>query len=1066
MGLDDFYKDASDFVSDAWDDVKEFTEDLVGGDIWDIVEDVGDFIEDYGWWWVAPVVGMYETAKDVFTPELPRSPTYNTLTGRIKNTSAEGIVLSRCYGKCKIGGNKVRYNDPDDTTDLRIICIHCQGEVNGVTTWYVNDIEWGDLTTSTHTKTEYTGTRTQTADARFPTKVSAYRGMAYTAYTFLKKKKKNDSEVGDNPNLTVIMEGLKCAPLAGGAAAFTRNPAVILYDWYINVEGYSAGDLDTTEFQSLEALCDEVPTGGTLPRYRFDFNFDTNSTINDAKKLIWQSFNGRVVRSQGKLKPVWDSGQMSDGIGGLTAKTVSHAFTEDNIIKDSLSWSQLDQPNVVRIHFIDSDDDYKKSSVDVKNEHDIETNGEILYEENAYYITNEELARRRAKFKFSKFQYPDYRAKLSAFSGAGDVELYDMVSVTHTLPGWTAKEFIVVEKSEDVYGTMTFTLEAYYSGVYDDSEIGAQPNFASNFQNPYLLPAPIWEDNVFLNLAFTVGGNLLMNAGFEEGSDCWETGSGFSFETTGGDDSNSHLKITRSGANLFCYQTNLDGTDRYYEVTEGAVYGYGGSVKSSNGTCVARIILMVYDKDKASITSTGAESVATSWTSIADEYTIPSGGKFVRFRCNAYTADGDASFDNLFFRQVDLPSIDYIGEGTTYGKVLQTSISAGKIVLSETTGDLDDIDNGTYYGKILKTGISAGQINLTSGVTGVLPVANSEADVTADNTAANAANYTGTSISVTYTDADVTADNPQNLGWIIASTGTLEITSTGKLKLSTSDALEVATAEGIKVTAGADIRMVGSDSNPGLFFFEGTSYDVKIGGNASGTEFDIVPITNNVTNLNISEGAILGTTGYFKQININAKFKSVISGRYDAGTQGWFIGKSESTYSEAILGAAYSYTENTVRVKHSSTEDDFYPSPTGTINLGNSTYYWNDVSYKTLSDRGCLGWFDNGVEMPDGSIVSDLEALKAIEKDTRPGKNTVYGVPMLDYRTMPKAVYKPAGNKLEVYPRDANDEPYTFDEDGKKIPAADGAEVTALLSIMIGAIKELDSKITAMEAIQ
>jgi len=415
--------------------------------------------------------------EDTYLKDLGASPTYSSKSGRVQNTIADGVAVARCYGKCKIGGNHLRYNDPD-ASDLRVIIGHCMGVTEGITRWEVNDIEWSELT-GTHTKTEYKGNRTQTADARFSTKASAYRGIAYTAFTFAK----DDGQIGSLPRVTVVMEGQLCAPLAGGADAFTRNPSVAAYDWYTDVEAYSAGDLHLNDFKSLEELCDEVPTGSSLPRYRFDFNVDVNMAMADVKKLLWQSFNGRVIRSQGKLKPVWDSAQMADGAGGLTAKTVSHAFTEDNIVKDSFSWSQPQKPNVVRIHYKDSN---KNVSVEEKNEESIAINGEILYQENAWYITDEELANRRCKLKFNKFKYTDYECKFRAFSDAGDLEVYDLVTVTHSLPGFSTKEFLVKSKTETHHGQPSFTLEAYYSGVYDDSLVGIQTSYESTLPNPYV----------------------------------------------------------------------------------------------------------------------------------------------------------------------------------------------------------------------------------------------------------------------------------------------------------------------------------------------------------------------------------------------------------------------------------------------------------------------------------------------------------------------------------------------------------------------------------------------------
>lgn len=432
------------------------------GDLWDYVEDAWDaFIEQI-----------------IDIPEIPESDV-------VINTVSEGVFIARCYGKCKIGGNKIRVNASSDNS-TRILLGHCLGEVEGIDTIYVNDIEWSSLKGSP-TKTEYTGTRTQTADGRFTSRASAYRGIAYTAFTF-GKGDKVIKQIGRDPNITVVMEGLKCAPLAGGADAFTRNPAVILYDWYLNVEGYSSGDLSTLDFQSLEELCDEEIVSGEPPRYRFDYSFGTNIAINDAKKLIWQSFNGRVVMSQGKLKPVWDSGQMADGAGSLTAKTVSHAFAEDNVVKGSFTWKQPERPNIVRVHYRDSDKEYKNSSVEIKDEDDIAENGEILYEEKAWYITDAELARRRAKYKSNKFKYEDYECEFSSHSGGGDLEVLDLVTVTHSLPGWTTKQFIVISKSEGASGILKFKLRAYYSGVYDDSEVGDQAGYGTVLPNPYAEP--------------------------------------------------------------------------------------------------------------------------------------------------------------------------------------------------------------------------------------------------------------------------------------------------------------------------------------------------------------------------------------------------------------------------------------------------------------------------------------------------------------------------------------------------------------------------------------------------
>lgn len=141
------------------------------------------------------------------------------------------------------------------------------------------------------------------------------------------------------------------------------------------------------------------------------------------------------------------------------------------------------------------------------------------------------------------------------------------------------------------------------------------------------------------------------------------------------------------------------------------------------------------------------------------------------------------------------------------------------------------------------------------------------------------------------------------------------------------------------------------------------------------------------------------------------------------------------------------------------TTSEFYPAGAGTINLGNSSNYWGDISYKTLTDRGCFGWYDDGVELQDGRIVSDLEALKAIRP--HPYKRTPAGAVRLDYSTLPRHVYKPAPIATEpVYERQRDGSRIVTARAGEPI-GEDGAETTALISILLGAIKELEARLVA-----
>ena len=94
---------------------------------------------------IEPLKWPMEWLEDLYpTPDIPdfdASPTYGT--NQIRNTISEGVPVARCYGRCKIGVNKIRYNEKD-ASDLRIIYGVCVGEIDHMSTWFINDISSGD----------------------------------------------------------------------------------------------------------------------------------------------------------------------------------------------------------------------------------------------------------------------------------------------------------------------------------------------------------------------------------------------------------------------------------------------------------------------------------------------------------------------------------------------------------------------------------------------------------------------------------------------------------------------------------------------------------------------------------------------------------------------------------------------------------------------------------------------------------------------------------------------------------------------------------------------------------
>lgn len=150
--------------------------------------------------------------------------------------------------------------------------------------------------------------------------------------------------------------------------------------------------------------------------------------------------------------------------------------------------------------------------------------------------------------------------------------------------------------------------------------------------------------------------NLVINGGFEQvdGSGdayWWESGTGISTETSGGDNSNYYLKVTRSGTDNNPSHVEPSGGVRYMEVNPGELYELGGSGKS-DGSCTWRIRVYEVDKDKSWVQTRELTGTETSWTLKSTQFTTESTTKFLRVLVGAVTTNGWAAFDNVYLRQV------------------------------------------------------------------------------------------------------------------------------------------------------------------------------------------------------------------------------------------------------------------------------------------------------------------------------------------------------------------------------------------------------------------------------
>lgn len=443
------------------------------------------------------------------------------------------------------------------------------------------------------------------------------------------------------------------------------------------------------------------------------------------------------------------------------------------------------------------------------------------------------------------------------------------------------------------------------------------------------------------------------------------------------------------------------------------------------------------------------------------------------------------------------------------GKITTNTIDANKIVAGslivgtnvligsalaagQAANDINSNTTTINGGKITTNTIDANKIVAGSLIVGTNVLIGT---ALAAGQAANDVNSNTTTISggkITTSSIDANKLNVSQLSSISANIGTITsgtITGVTVSSSSGNDRIELYNGDYIRFYAGnvlkAQLRGT-SSGNGGLALSNGDMYlsndkSFFIASSAGGS--------SEYGGMSITSGNQLwltcGTANTFYLFN-NAQTKTFIS----ASTSSVVIGNDTNTLT---LIPAQSLTQDLGDSSHIwddvycstvgrqsgnaiwfdqagrvQVDNHFDPSGAGSYSLGGSVRYWNDVSYKTLTDRGCLGWFDEGVELQDGRKVSDIDAIQAMQK--HPTKKTIYGAPMLDYKTFPKVSYKPAMDRDgRVFKRDKKtDDPYTEEiniKTGKKekVIAQDGIEMTSVFSIMIGAMKEMDNRLKVIE---
>jgi len=322
-----------------------------------------------------------------------------------------------------------------------------------------------------------------------------------------------DAWKGGMPKLAFDVTG-KVIKDNAGTTKSTSDPAWILYDYLTN-ERYGCSipldEIDNTSFATASAICVEETTDGVAhsgtPRHECNIILDTvQPTLTNVKRIL-ATCNGRLHWINGLYTMKIDNVYSGSGEFNFLEK---HIIGGISIVGDSVG-GRLNQ---VTAKFINPDKQWKSDEVrypDKNNETAVyndfldNDNGVKLTKTiNVGGVTNLNQARYLAKQACLRSR-DTLSVSFTTTAEAMNVIVGDVVTITHSTPGWTAKEFIVRSVSLNANGSCSLNCIEHNDGIYAWETIGI-PQEAPNTNLPDIssVTAPIGllaEESTYSSIA-------------------------------------------------------------------------------------------------------------------------------------------------------------------------------------------------------------------------------------------------------------------------------------------------------------------------------------------------------------------------------------------------------------------------------------------------------------------------------------------------------------------------------------------------------------------------------------
>ena len=615
-----------------------------------------------------------------------------------KESNIEPIPV--IYGERRVGGVRVFVSTKDVSGGaknefLYIALAMAEGEVESITNIYIDDNPITDSKYSgLYTINVHTGADNQTYDPLLTeanagwTSSHKLSGVAYLAIRL-----KWDADVFQGvPEITAVVKGRKVYDPRNQTTAWSNNPALCVRDYLTNDrygKGIPTSAIDDDAFEDAADDCDESVTfysgGSTGKIFECNAVLQTDETLFDNIEKMLMGCRGFLPYSQGKYGLIIDKSRSS-----------VFAFDQETIVGGiSIAGETKENKfNRVLVKFANPDVDYQPDQAvwpaggsSEETALLAEDNGTLLVEEVTLdTVTNYYAARDLARVILKRSRNA-LRTSFQATSEALQLTVGDVVTVTHSTPGWSAKPFQVETIAMNYDGTCSVNLLEYDSTIYT-YDLAAQQTVYPDTELPdpfSVVPPTGLQVNAETSVALdgTIVTSMVVSwiastDSFVSQYDVqWSTDNS-TFQSVVTDDTLYRISPVEAGATYYTRVRSINSLG----VKSEFVYANQGSVGDTTAPALPTPISA----------TAGYKSISLEWTNPSDKdfsnvevyRATSSGGSFAEvatvgggFGANAEFLNGGLADATTFYYK--FKSVDYSGNKSAFTAEVSATTNAAAI---------------------------------------------------------------------------------------------------------------------------------------------------------------------------------------------------------------------------------------------------------------------------------------------------------------------------------------------------------------------------------------------------